>query len=313
MPQKGQPSGRPTIPGHGNPPHPCRRRARRHARPPRPVGGRRSSSSRSSWAPSSSTPPRWRPSTPPDVPPTSHPIPLANVLRPDEPRPGLARDEVLAMAPEAEDGRFRVPRILAEEAVSVTGDGLGRAHGRRAGRAGPLRRGVGRRGDRRPPRAHRRARRRTPGLPPRRGRRRPGRRRRESTPPGPRGDELGPLAGVPVAVKDLFCTRGSADHRRVADPRGLAPALRRHRHHPAAGGRRRHRGQDQHGRVRHGLARPRTRLRPHGQPLGHDPGAGRLVGRQRGGGGRRFRPARPRAPTPAARSASRPPCAASSA
>ncbi len=48
------------------------------------------------------------------VPPTSHPIPLANVMRPDEPRPGLARDEVLAMAPAAEDGRFRVPRILGE-------------------------------------------------------------------------------------------------------------------------------------------------------------------------------------------------------
>jgi len=50
-----------------------------------------------------------------DVPPTSHPIPLANVLRPDESRPGLDRDMVLAMAPAAEDGRFRVPRILAEE------------------------------------------------------------------------------------------------------------------------------------------------------------------------------------------------------
>ena len=49
------------------------------------------------------------------VPPTSHPIPLANVMRPDLPRPGLNRDDVLAMAPAAEDGRFRVPRILGEE------------------------------------------------------------------------------------------------------------------------------------------------------------------------------------------------------
>ncbi len=49
------------------------------------------------------------------VPPTSHPIPLANVLRPDERRPSLERDVVLSMAPAAEDGRFRVPRILAEE------------------------------------------------------------------------------------------------------------------------------------------------------------------------------------------------------
>jgi len=48
------------------------------------------------------------------VPPTSHPFPLSNVLRPDEGRPGLSRDEVLAGAPEAEDGRFRVPRMLGE-------------------------------------------------------------------------------------------------------------------------------------------------------------------------------------------------------
>jgi aspartyl-tRNA(Asn)/glutamyl-tRNA(Gln) amidotransferase subunit C len=49
-----------------------------------------------------------------DVPPTSHAVPLKNVLRPDEPRPGLPRDEVLAMAPATEDGRFKVPRILGE-------------------------------------------------------------------------------------------------------------------------------------------------------------------------------------------------------
>ncbi len=49
-----------------------------------------------------------------DVPPTAHPLPLVNVLRPDVPRPGLDRDEVLAEAPAAEDGQFRVPRILGE-------------------------------------------------------------------------------------------------------------------------------------------------------------------------------------------------------
>ena len=49
-----------------------------------------------------------------DVPPTSHAVPLTNVLRPDVVRPSLVRDEVLAMAPEAEDGRFKVPRILGE-------------------------------------------------------------------------------------------------------------------------------------------------------------------------------------------------------
>jgi aspartyl-tRNA(Asn)/glutamyl-tRNA(Gln) amidotransferase subunit C len=46
--------------------------------------------------------------------PTAHALELENVLRPDTPTPGLARDEVLAAAPAAEDGRFRVPRILGE-------------------------------------------------------------------------------------------------------------------------------------------------------------------------------------------------------
>ena len=48
------------------------------------------------------------------VAPTAHPLPLRNVLRDDEPRPGLDREEVLAQAPDAEDGRFKVPRILGE-------------------------------------------------------------------------------------------------------------------------------------------------------------------------------------------------------
>jgi aspartyl-tRNA(Asn)/glutamyl-tRNA(Gln) amidotransferase subunit C len=45
------------------------------------------------------------------VEPTSHPLSMVNVLREDEPRPGLDRDEVLAAAPEVEDHRFRVPRV----------------------------------------------------------------------------------------------------------------------------------------------------------------------------------------------------------
>jgi aspartyl-tRNA(Asn)/glutamyl-tRNA(Gln) amidotransferase subunit C len=50
-----------------------------------------------------------------DVPPTAHPLPIVNVFRVDAIRPGLPRDEVLAAAPEAQDNRFRVPRILGEE------------------------------------------------------------------------------------------------------------------------------------------------------------------------------------------------------
>jgi aspartyl-tRNA(Asn)/glutamyl-tRNA(Gln) amidotransferase subunit C len=49
------------------------------------------------------------------VAPTAHPLPVRNVLRADEPGPCLDREEVLAQAPQAEDGRFRVPRILGEE------------------------------------------------------------------------------------------------------------------------------------------------------------------------------------------------------
>ena len=41
---------------------------------------------------------------------------MVNVLRPDVARAGIDRDEVLAAAPSAEQDRFRVPRILGEEA-----------------------------------------------------------------------------------------------------------------------------------------------------------------------------------------------------
>ena len=50
-----------------------------------------------------------------DVPPTSHAVPLENVTRPDVVTPSLPQDKVLAGAPAAEDGRFRVPRILSED------------------------------------------------------------------------------------------------------------------------------------------------------------------------------------------------------
>ncbi len=48
------------------------------------------------------------------VAPTSHAFALENVFREDEVIEGLDRDEVLAQAPAAEDGRFRVPSILGE-------------------------------------------------------------------------------------------------------------------------------------------------------------------------------------------------------
>lgn len=50
-----------------------------------------------------------------DVPPTSHPLPLTNVFRDDVVRPCLTPEQALAGAPEAEEQRFRVPRILGDE------------------------------------------------------------------------------------------------------------------------------------------------------------------------------------------------------
>jgi aspartyl-tRNA(Asn)/glutamyl-tRNA(Gln) amidotransferase subunit C len=50
-----------------------------------------------------------------DIAPTSHAVPLTNVLRPDQLRPCLSAADALAAAPAAEDGRFRVPRILDEQ------------------------------------------------------------------------------------------------------------------------------------------------------------------------------------------------------
>ena len=51
-----------------------------------------------------------------DIPTTSHSVPLTNVLREDVVVPGLEREAALAGAPDAAEDRFRVPRILDEEA-----------------------------------------------------------------------------------------------------------------------------------------------------------------------------------------------------
>ena len=47
-----------------------------------------------------------------DVKPTAHVLPLQNVLRKDEVRPSLDHDLALSNAPEAEDGYFKVPKIV---------------------------------------------------------------------------------------------------------------------------------------------------------------------------------------------------------
>jgi len=60
-----------------------------------------------------------------DIPPTSHAVPLQNVFRLDELRPSLSQEAALSGAPAAEDGRFRVPRILSDEPLagsSISGE-----------------------------------------------------------------------------------------------------------------------------------------------------------------------------------------------
>jgi aspartyl-tRNA(Asn)/glutamyl-tRNA(Gln) amidotransferase subunit C len=49
------------------------------------------------------------------IPPTSHAVPLTNVLRPDEIIAPIGAEAALACAPAVEEQRFRVPRILTED------------------------------------------------------------------------------------------------------------------------------------------------------------------------------------------------------
>jgi len=49
-----------------------------------------------------------------DVPPTPYVLPLRNIMRADEPAPGLTNEEALANAPDSEDGFFRVRAVFDE-------------------------------------------------------------------------------------------------------------------------------------------------------------------------------------------------------
>lgn len=51
-----------------------------------------------------------------DTPPTTHPYPLRNVWREDDPRPSLPREDVLRAAPAQEENRFVVPPAGGPEA-----------------------------------------------------------------------------------------------------------------------------------------------------------------------------------------------------
>ena len=48
------------------------------------------------------------------VEPMAHAVPLHNVFREDEKKPSLDHELALSNAPEAEDGYFKVPRVVQE-------------------------------------------------------------------------------------------------------------------------------------------------------------------------------------------------------
>ncbi len=120
-----------------------------------------------------------------------------------------------------------------------------------------------------------------------------------------KGERRSELDGVPVAVKDLFATKGVPTTAGLAHPRGLRPPVRRDRRRAARAAGAVARRQAQHGRVRDGLVQREQRLQALREPLGPRPHPRRLLGRERGGGRGPAGPRRARAPTPAARSASR--------
>jgi aspartyl-tRNA(Asn)/glutamyl-tRNA(Gln) amidotransferase subunit C len=51
----------------------------------------------------------------PEVPATSHPMPLTNIFRPDTIVPSLTVEQALSGAPDRDGDKFRVPAILDEE------------------------------------------------------------------------------------------------------------------------------------------------------------------------------------------------------
>ena len=127
-----------------------------------------------------------------------------------------------------------------------------------------------------------------------------------------------PLEGLPLAIKDLFCTRRRPHHRRLAHPAQFRAALRIDgQRQPVARGRGAAR-QDQPRRVRDGLVQRHQLVRPRGESLDGSRGPTRRASRAAAPAARRRR-WRQRcawarsAPTPAARSASRRRCPASSA
>jgi aspartyl-tRNA(Asn)/glutamyl-tRNA(Gln) amidotransferase subunit C len=50
-----------------------------------------------------------------DIAPTSHPLEMTNIFRPDVVKPSLTNEQALSGAPAKDEERFKVPQILGEE------------------------------------------------------------------------------------------------------------------------------------------------------------------------------------------------------
>jgi aspartyl-tRNA(Asn)/glutamyl-tRNA(Gln) amidotransferase subunit A len=105
------------------------------------------------------------------------------------------------------------------------------------------------------------------------------------------GRDPGPLAGVPIALKDNMCTRGIPTTCSSRILEGWRPALRRHGGHQAPRRRRDRDRQDEPRRVRDGVEHRELGVRRHPQPARHDTGAGWIERRIRCRRGRRVRAA----------------------
>ena len=185
-----------------------------------------------------------------------------------------------------QDAMTELTRLTAvETAAAIAGEGAQR----RRGRAGA-------------PRPHRRGRRPRARLPARRRRGRAARRPSRVD----AGELSGPLAGVPLALKDVVVTEGVPTTVGSRILEGWRPPYDATVTAPAQGRRRRAARQDQHGRVRDGLVAPRTPPTARRATRGTSPASPAAPAAARRRRSRRTRRRSRSAPTPAARSASRP-------